>query len=299
MDFNKLQTFSVLAYHKNFSKAAESLFVSQPNVTKQIQRLEEELGAQLIERDKQNFSLTDEGHLFLEFCQQVLQLQTHYEQKRQSLKVEREKLNLGTTHLIGNAILPEILLDFSQQVPGLKLNLKVEHSKQIVSMFNKGEISIALLSSYIPINMTTLETAFVCDDPLVVIVPPTHRLAETTECRLIDLEGERFITKDTQSSLYRYLQNELGHPNFLQSPHVGIGTQTSIKHAVSTGLGISIVSSHLIQSDLALNKLSALTIKDYSLKRTIYAYRHSSYAKHETSERFMAFIKNRHSENIQ
>lgn len=296
MDFLKLRTFSVLAYYKNFSKAADALFVSQPNVTKQIKRLEEELGVQLIQRDKQYFSLTDEGVLFLEFCQQALQLQSHYEQKRKALHVDPNKLNIGTTNLIANAILPEILLDFSKKYPSLKLNLKVDHSKHIINYFEQAEISVALLSSYIPLEIEGLDMTFVLRDPLVVIVPVNHRLCGQTTCQLSDLEDECFITKDTSSSLYQYLQTQLNHPVFMEKNYVGIGTQSSIKRAVSKGLGFSIVSAHLIQNDVALNKLHALTIENYPLERSVYAYHHPQFIKHPMSVQFMQYLKDLNSD---
>lgn len=102
--------------------------------------------------------------------------------------------------------MPNILLEFTQEFPNLRLNLQVERSKQIANLLVNGKIDSALLSSYfnVPNKHYIQQTVF--KDKLVLIVPPDHRLAHLSYCQLNDLNDEPFITKEDRASLVKFLK---------------------------------------------------------------------------------------------
>ncbi|MBS4455924.1 LysR family transcriptional regulator [Tuanshanicoccus lijuaniae] len=269
MDFEKLQTFNTLCKLKNFSAAAEQLYISQPNVTKHIQRLEKEIEQELIYRKAKQFELTKAGEELYQFSENVLKEYEHLNFQLSLIRQAKDQLKLGTTNLIGNSILPNILLEFNQDYPQLRLNLQVERSKQIVNLLVTGKIDMALLSSYIKIPSEHYRRQTIFKDKLVLIVPPTHSLANHSYCSLNDLKNETFITKDENASLVKFLKMKLNDPSFLSQSTINISSQTSIKHAVAKGLGISIVSEQLIENDIKLKKLSKIDIEGYPLFRDI------------------------------
>ena len=291
MDIIKLQAFSTLCECRNFTEAAEQLYVTQPNVSKQIKRLETELGVSLIERQGRTFRVSEAGKLFLEYANQILAL---YAQAQDQLKPFKQSiqqvLNFGTTSLIGSHILPEILSNFIQQTPSTQLAMKIESSKYIVRMLHQQEIELAFLSSYIPLP-NEYHSQFFCEDRLVLIVPPYHRLANQTHCRISELDGEHFLIKNINSSLYRHLSKSLGHPDFMSNKRIEVGSQTSIKHSVQHGLGISIVSEHIVQSDIQRGDLVALTIDGFPLKRDIHLIYSKSHPLSPITEKFIQFIQ--------
>ncbi|MGX7075887.1 LysR family transcriptional regulator [Globicatella sanguinis] len=269
MVFEKIYTFNTLCKFKNFSTTAEHLYISQPNVTKQIKRLEKELDTELILRTSKTFELTKAGEAFFDFTEILIKEHEQFNHRLAIIKQEKDQLRLGTTNLIGNSILPNILLEFTQEFPNLRLNLQVERSKQIVNLLVNGKIDLALLSSYINVPSKNYNQQTVFKDKLVLIVPPDHRLAHLSYCQLNDLNDEPFITKEDSASLVNFLKEQLNNPAFLNQPTINISTQTSIKHAVAKGLGIAIVSEQLIENDIKLNKLCKMEIEGYPLSRDI------------------------------
>lgn len=291
MDFEKLRTFYTLCQLKNFSATSEALFISQPNVTKQIKRLESELDMTLIVRESRKFQLTPAGERLLEFSEKVLREYEDFESSISRIKAGEQQLLLGTTHLIGSSILPNILLELTQLHPQLKMNLQVERSKQIVELLLSRRIDLALLSSYIKIPSDDFVRMTICSDRLVVIVPPTHHLAKSDYCTLEDLEHETFISKDSSASLVRYLNQSLNKPNFLSETSISIGNQTTIKHSVANGIGISIVSEHLIENDVKQGRLHKLEIIDYPLSRDIQLVYRANTPLKPAAELLIDFIK--------
>lgn len=291
MDISKLQTFSTLCACRNFTEAAEQLYVTQPNVSKQIKRLEAELGVSLIERQGRSFRITEAGELFLEYANQILGL---YAQAQDRLKPfthsMQQVLSFGTTSLIGAHILPEVLSSFVQHAPSVQLAMKIESSKHIVRMLQQQEIEFAFLSSYIPLP-EDYQSQFFCEDRLVLIVPPNHRLAQQQTCTLSDLDGEHFLIKNVNASLYKHLQKSLGYPHFMRDKRIEVGSQTSIKHSVQHGLGISIVSEHIVQSNLQRGELVALTIDGFPLKREIHLVYSKNHPLSPITETFIQFIQ--------
>lgn len=291
MDFEKLRTYYTLCQLKNFSATSEALFISQPNVTKQIKRLESELDMTLIVRESRKFQLTPAGERLLEFSEKVLREYEDFETSISRIKSGEQQLLLGTTHLIGSSILPNILLELTQLHPQIKMNLQVERSKQIVELLLSGRIDLALLSSYIKIPSDDFVRMTICSDKLVVIVPPTHHLAKSDYCTLEDLENEIFISKDSSASLVRYLNQSLNNPNFLSETNISIGNQTTIKHSVANGIGISIVSEHLIENDVKEGRLHKLEIIDPPLSRDIQLVYRANKPLKPSAELLIDFIK--------
>lgn len=143
MDFEKLKTFVVVCDYQNFSLAAQMLFTTQPNVTKQIKRLEQELGVGLIVRDKRQFELTLQGKYLLVFARSVLEQYQQALSKLEQIGMGDGLLTIGTTHLIATSILPKLLLKFTGEYPQIKLNLQVERSKPIVKKLIEQELDCA------------------------------------------------------------------------------------------------------------------------------------------------------------
>ncbi|MCW6653014.1 LysR family transcriptional regulator [Aerococcaceae bacterium NML210727] len=292
MDIGKLHTFSTLCTCRNFTETAEQLYVSQPNVSKQIKRLETELGVHLIERQGRTFRITEAGELFLEYANQILKLYAEAQDRLKPFALPTQQfLNFGTTSLIGANILPEVLSGFMQQIPHAQIAMKIESSKQIVRMLMQQEIEFAFLSSYIPLPSDEYCSQFFCEDKLVLIVPPTHRLAEHTTCTLADLNGEYFLIKNANASLYKHLLKSLNHPSFMLDKRIEVGSQTSIKHSVQHGLGISIVSEHIVTSDIERGELVALSIDGFDLKRDIHIVYPKTHPLSSITEEFIKFLQ--------
>jgi len=117
MDFNKLQSFLVLAEIKNFTKAADQLYLTQPALTKQIQALENELGVTLFNRVGKSTFLTAEGKMLVNYAKQTIAAYNNaLEHIKQIQNLEEGTLNFGATNFIGTYLMPEVIAEFKKNI---------------------------------------------------------------------------------------------------------------------------------------------------------------------------------------
>lgn len=272
MNLDKLKLFVTLVDCQNFTKAAQELYVSQPNVTKQLRRLEEELDCQLIVRDKKGLRLTPCGQLFYEAAQKILD---SYQQALQEIKEvqdqdrQHQDLMIGATSCISSSFLPSLLAKIKRDYPHYKLSLKIGGSKQVLQQLDEGSISFALLSDYIPIDTSRFACVEIERDPLILICHPDHTFAERESVSLEDINRETYISKTETSSLVRYLLQKLDHPRFMTQAPMIVDNQYSIKESVIHGLGVAIVSKRLVAKELERGSLCQVPIEGQSIDRGI------------------------------
>ena len=142
MNLKDLKYFSSLAKHKNFSKAAEECFVTQPTLSNQINKLEQELGLTLFERTNRKVTITEEGRLILEAAQKTLETASEIEKIAHRFKQPlMGKMTLGAIHTLSPYLLPIILLPLKEAYPDLDLIIVEATTSEL------GTISITLLEA--------------------------------------------------------------------------------------------------------------------------------------------------------
>lgn len=268
MDIDKLKSFLVLAECKSFSKAADILYCSQPAISKHISSLENELQVPLFNRIRNKTSLTIQGEYFKHYAEEIVKI---YENSREHIR-QIENLNEGTlsfgaTNFIGVYIMPKLIKKFQTQYPKIKINMSISSSKKLFDMLEKHEIEFVFLSHYIDIDKNKYITKYICTDELVLIVNSSHRLANKSSCKLCEVQEDLFITKDSHSSLYKFLGKKFQDFDFNRK--LIISNQEAIKHAVIEGIGISIMSKTSVEIEVKAGLIKTLEIEDYSLTRDI------------------------------
>lgn len=276
MDIQKLMSFLVLSKEKNFTKAADSLYISQPALSNQIKSLESELGVYLFNRIGKKSFLTIEGEHFLEYAEDMV---TSYlnavEHIRQIENLEHGNLNFGATHFIGIYILPQIISEFQKIYPNIKINMRIGSSKEILEQLDKNRLEFVFLSDYIKKSDSKYVSNFYCDDDLKLIVGKNHRLFNKNSCSLYDLENEIFLNKGPNSSIYKFVKRKFNDYNFKIKNDMVVSDQEAIKESVINNIGISIISTKAIQKELKLGLLKSLDIEEFEISRKIiYVYEH-------------------------
>jgi len=270
MNIDKLQTFKTLCETMSFTKTAEELYTSQPNVTKQIKSLEEKLGYPLIHRTHKNFTLTEYGRLFYQTAVAIIEAyQVGLGQLRELADTTSRSMVIGATPFIGSKILPSLLPLLDEAFPDYQVSIKVDRSKVILADLEARKIQLAFFSEYIPVDLTDFKEKNLYEDRLVVICQTDHPLAKAGHCTLADLNEQRYISKGNKSSLHKFLFSQLQEPAFMNRQPFVVDNQYSIKEAVAHGLGISIVSELLVKKDLESGYLAKLELDGFSPKRNI------------------------------
>ena len=192
MNLRALQYFVKLAELKHFSHAAEACFVSQPTLSTQIMKLEEELGVQLVERIPRKVKLTAVGKEIADRARRVLRdIDQIRVTARRSSDPETGSLRLGIFPTLAPYLLPHVVPGIRARFPQLKLQLAEEKSGDIVRLLDEGELDAALLS--LPLDENGLEVEILFEEPFMLALPQSHPLADQRVVKLADLEGSELL----------------------------------------------------------------------------------------------------------
>src|SRR5579884_3746716 len=189
MQLEQLRYFLAVARHLSFTRAAESLPLSQPSLTNQIRKLERELGVELFERTTRRVRLTPAGEDFVGAAQQILNLVETAELEMQEFSgLKRGRLVLGTIPTVGAFSLPPLLARFREQFPGIELILHEEGSDVLLQQLLEESIDLAIITAAEAHPTGALERQCLVVDEMVVLLPAGHRLANRKTVRMADLK---------------------------------------------------------------------------------------------------------------
>ena len=190
MDLDQLRYFLGVAERQNFTRAAEDLSISQPALSRSIQKLEEELGQPVFERKARSVALTEAGLLLQSRARQVL---TILEDTKAEITDDGQsgRLRVGAIPTIAPYFLPRILQKFSAEHPKATLIVQENTTDELLKACTQGEIDLALLA--LPIAAKYLEIEELFEEELLLVVPPNHSLAEKEKIRIADVESHPFV----------------------------------------------------------------------------------------------------------
>ena len=270
----QLRILKAIVSKKNFTNAASSLYISQPSLSKQIKILEENLNTVLINRERNNISLTESGRVFLQYSNRILIL---CEESCRALidlkKGDRGNLKVGASQTIGTYLMPRILASFAQNYPQIDLKVQVNSTRTIATSIIKRKIDVAIVGGDISKNLKKKLTIqpFV-NDELSLIVSNSHPLATKRIIKKEDLYCLDFITLHSTSTIKRFIDNILIQ-NKIQTNALRTILQLNsiegIKTAVSLGLGAAFVSSSSIEKEMRLKQIRILKIENLNINRQL------------------------------
>jgi LysR family hydrogen peroxide-inducible transcriptional activator len=192
MNLRALQYFVKLADLRHFSKAAEACFVSQPTLSTQIKKLEDELGVQLVERSPKNIMLTPVGMDIADRARLVL---SDIEQMKAVARLSGNPaegvLRFGLFPTLAPYYLPHVVPNLRRKYPQLRLQLAEEKTDNILRMLRQGELDAALLA--LPILDEGLEMEVLFEEPFVLALPGSHPLASRQNITVDDLNGKELL----------------------------------------------------------------------------------------------------------
>ena len=176
----QLRILKAIATEKNFTKAAEVLYISQPSISKQIKTLEKNLDIILINREGNKISLTENGKVFLQYSERILALCEESCRALIDLKNgDRGSLTIGASQTIGTYLMPRILSLFAQNYPQIDLKIQVNSTSIIINNILKREIDIALVGGEIPNKLKkNLTIKYFVKDEINLIISTIHPLAK-------------------------------------------------------------------------------------------------------------------------
>lgn len=247
MELHQLRYVVAVARTGNFSRAAAHCHVSQPSLSQQIQKLEEELGERLFDRLKTHARLTPAGEALHERAVRILaEVEAAEREATESRALSRGFVTLGVLPTIAPYLLPRVLPPFSQAFPGIAIVVQEDVTSQLLARLAACELDLAIASLPIPDERMQTETLFT--EELLVALPPNHPLGKKPSIRAADLEAERFILMKEGHCLgdqvLDFCTRRDFHPNVLcRSAQI-----ETIRALVQAGMGISLIPAMACQA---------------------------------------------------
>ena len=193
MNLRDLHYLVALAEHRHFGRAAEASFVSQPTLSTQIKKLEDELGVALVERTPRKVLLTETGREIARRARGVISEIDEIKAIAQRTRdPESGSLRLGVFPTLGPYLLPHLVPLVRSRFPRLELLLVEEKTEHVIRMLREGSLDAAVLA--LPLHEESLHTEFLFEEPFVLAVPDAHPLAQKkNRLKLSDLEDENLL----------------------------------------------------------------------------------------------------------
>jgi DNA-binding transcriptional LysR family regulator len=295
METRQLQAFCEVLERKSFSQAAERLGVTQPAVSLQVRSLEKRLGVQLLDRSGRRVEPTEAGLRLYRGAQRLLQL----EEEIVNDLAERVggdlagSFEIGASTGPGGVVLPQLLCEFRQGHPELRIALSVFDTQTVVERVADRTLELGVVGAAPRHRGVEYEPFF--RDSVVLACPPGHRFAGRT-VTIDELRGETLVVMQDGAGVRQMIEDELrslGTRLRDLDVHLELGLQESVTTAVRSGYGVTFISRSSVESDLVAGTLVEARVADVELEREIFLVRATGRSESAAARAFVEFAKER------
>jgi DNA-binding transcriptional LysR family regulator len=293
MNFEQLKTFREIARLSSFSTVAKELGISQPAVSFQIQKLEQELGARLLDRSQRAITLTAAGRRLLSFAEEA---EGQREKLRHDLEEMRDEvigeLKIAASTIPGEYLLPPLLAKFKHQHPAVKIQVSVSDSLTVIGQVRDNTYEVGFCGT--EPEGKDLEFFKAGSDEIILIVFPGHPFAGRGEITPDELAGEPFIFREETSGTQRSLENLLARGGLdikRFTPHLVLGSTQAVIAAVAAGAGIAFVSSIAVKQGVTPAAVREVKVRGLQTGRDFYCVYRRERAASKLYEEFRNFIR--------
>lgn len=266
MNLNQLRIFHAAARLKSFTRTAEKLYLTQPGISKHIRQIEDYYGVKLFDRIGKKVILTQAGETLFETTKAVFEQIDEAKLKIDDLRGLRGgKLVIGASVTVGVYLLPQVLSQFILKYPDILLSTDISLSREVEEKVLNNRNDIGIVGH--DIKDDRLATNRLMTDELLVIVPCHHTWSTRKNIQLDDLLHQTFIVAREGSGTRKTVEDLLNAKGIVLKSKMEFGNTEGVKKAVEAGLGISIVSKHVITREVSQNLLCAIPLSGINTKR--------------------------------
>lgn len=268
LTLRQLKVFDAVSRHLSHSRAAEVLHLTQPAVSMQIKQLEQSVGLPLFEQLGKKLYLTEAGEEMQRYARSILQQLAEAESvfaEMQGLQRGRLAISVAST---ASYFMPQLLARFTQKFPGAAISLNVTNRETLLQQLALNEMDLAIMGR--PPQGLGLEAASFMDNPLVIIAPPDHALAQQTAIPLSRLQQETFLVRERGSGTRIAMERFFSEQGITLTTGTEMSTNEAIKQAVQAGMGLGILSLHTVALELETRRLVVLDVQSLPILRHWY-----------------------------
>jgi DNA-binding transcriptional LysR family regulator len=246
IELRHLKYFIAVAEELNFGRAAQKLNITQPSLSRQIQKLEQELAVKLFERLPSQIQLTQAGELFLTEAQQILvKVKQGIQIAQRASRGEIGHLKIGFQGSAVYDIIPNSIRVFRGSFPNVDVIVQPMITREQISAIENNQLDLGFVVP--PINHSNLIVETILEEPVIVVLPENHPLAKETEITIADLGHEPLIlaSRDRDCGLFEEIFNlyyQAGlHPNVIYAAR----EMQVMLGFVAAGMGISLLPAYV------------------------------------------------------
>jgi DNA-binding transcriptional LysR family regulator len=290
MDIHHLRIFVAVYKEKSFSKAAETINLSQPTISEHIKTLEKELSCRLFDRMGRQIIPTPEADRLYEGAIKILddieKLKEEVTLGRDSIKGE---LRVGASTIPGSYILPARAAEFKSRYPGVSFEIIIGDTGKITTMVKNHELIMGVVGA--KLDPEVLQYQEVAEDDIILVC--RSGFVEEDVVVPAKLKELPFILREkgsgTRETFEIYLHSVGIDLNSLNVVAV-LGSTDSVKEAVKSGLGVSFISRIAVEEELKRGLLKELKIEGLDIKRNFYVVTHKKRTLPQTYIEFIRFL---------
>ncbi len=271
---DQLRILRAIEREGSFKKAAETLYVTQPAVSLQIQNLEKQLEVALFDRGGRKAQLTQAGKLLLGYCERILsQCQEACRALDDLHELKGGSLVVGASQTTGTYLMPRMIGLFRQQYPDVAVQLQVHSTRRTGWSVANGQIDLAIIGGELPPELNELlQVVPYATDEVALVLPVKHPLARLSELTKEDLYRLGFVSLDSQSTT-RKMVDQLLITSGLDVQRLRIEMELNsleaIKNAVQSGLGAAFLPVVSIERELSAGTVHKPIINDLNVRRQL------------------------------
>ena len=301
IDFRQLETFCKVSELKSFSKAAKSLFLTQPTVSGHILSLEKTLQLRLFDRMGRETRLTRAGEVLLQYASRILS------DRREALSAVSEfslgirgELQLGASTIPGEYLLPELIAGFKQDFPQISFSLKMSDTKEVAQYVLQGVVELGMVGARV--KLEPLHYELFLEDELIVIGSPAEKNMKEKEISLEEALRRPWVLREagsgTQIAAEKVL-NRKGRTLKQLERVTEMGSTSSVKQGVKAGLGLAFVSRRAVEEELAAGSLVRVEVAGLeAISRPIYTVFHRGRTLSPIGMKFLRYLKKKREEIV-
>jgi DNA-binding transcriptional LysR family regulator len=263
-----LKIFEAVARCGSISRAATELHLTQPAVSMQMKQLEEQMGLPLLERIGKRLFLTEAGTELRGHARDIANRMDGLNAAMDQFRgLERGVLRLAVVST-ANYFLPQLIAQFNQRHPGVRVSLQVANREFILSALADNRTDLAITGR--PPDSLDVDAQHFMDNPLVVIAAPEHPLAALADVPLQRMAEETLVVRESGSGTRAAVERHFAAHRVTYRTGCEFGTNEAIKQAVRAGLGLGVVSLQTIELELQTGCLAVLPVEGFPVIRQWY-----------------------------
>jgi DNA-binding transcriptional LysR family regulator len=270
MDFSlqQLRVFLAVARRLSFTRAAEDLYLTQPAVSVQVQKLERAAGQPLFEHLGKRVRLTAAGELLCRYAERMLALEEELQAQLAELSDACQGvLGIGASTTIGISMLPQLLQRFRARHPAVTLRLHIGNVPDVAQRVLDGQLDLGLIAGDYPHEH--LHRRPFLEDELILLVPPGHRWAACPAIGPDELSGEPLVLRERGSTTRSAVEEALTSAGVALNVVAEMNNNEALLEVIELGIGVGIVSRFVALSKLEAGRLWHVPVAGLTLRRPL------------------------------